>query len=152
MPPKTDIFSEKCFSYWCTHPNHFPQTCFCFEDSIGMLVSKVEWPLKQEKNNMSKMVEYWNIYRLRQRKRCIACPVIIKSTCLFFLLWFIYLHGYLNIVIIQYIRSILRKLRVQFYNINPFLPPVSFPFPLPVACFILCCCMLLLKVWNRSNV
>lgn len=54
--PKTDIFSEKWLTTTGAHsvinPNHFPQTCFCFEDSIGMLVSKLEWPLKQEKNNI----------------------------------------------------------------------------------------------------
>ena len=34
------------------NPNHFQQTCFCFEDSIGMLVSKLEWPLKQDKKKI----------------------------------------------------------------------------------------------------
>ena len=49
------------------------------------------------------------------------------------------LFSYFNIVIIQYIRAIL-------YIINPFLPPVSFPFLQHVAyyCILLlvvtCCC------------
>ena len=57
------------------------------------------------------------------------------------------LFSYFNIVIIQYIRAILRKLRVKFYIINPFLPPVSFPSLHPVAyyCILLlvvaCCCL-----------
>ena len=60
--------------------------------------------------------------------------LLILSTLIYSFTW-LFQYCYYSIYSINS-----TKLRVQFYIIHPFLPPVSFPFPHPVACFIPCCC------------
>ena len=57
--------------------------------------------------------------------------LLILSTLIYSFTW-LFQYCYYSIYSINS-----TKLRVQFYIIHPFLPPVSFPFPHPVPCYCL---------------